>query len=158
MSNKPYKVALTYGTFDLFHIGHVQLIKRIRLMADRVIVGVSTDDFNLTKGKKTIIPFEHRSEIVANIVGVDLVIPESSWDQKELDIKKYDVDLFVIGDDWAGKFDYLSDLCVVKYLERTRDVSSTALKTALHGVDKEKLKQLKQFINAAVDIAGELVD
>ncbi len=158
MSNKKYRTAITYGTYDLFHIGHLELIKKIRGMADRVIVAVSTDVFNEQKGKRTVIPFEQRIEIVNNIKGVDLVIAESSWEQKEHDIKKYGVDLFVIGDDWAGEFDFLKGLCDVKYLERTKDISSTSLKLILSNLDKSKIKELKGVLELAFNIASEFSD
>jgi glycerol-3-phosphate cytidylyltransferase len=122
---------ITYGTFDMFHIGHLRLLQRLQEMGDRLIVGVSTDAFNAVKGKKTLIPFEQRSEIVANIKGVDLVIPETNWDQKIDDIRKYDVDIFAIGEDWKGKFDFLKPYCEVVYLERTKDISTTQLKKSL---------------------------
>lgn len=89
------KTVITYGTFDLFHVGHLRLLRRAKSLGDRLIVAVSTDDFNLIKGKKSIIPFEQRAEIVSNIKYVDLVIPEISWEQKLEDIKKYRVDIFV---------------------------------------------------------------
>jgi glycerol-3-phosphate cytidylyltransferase len=122
---------ITYGTFDMFHIGHLRLLQRLQQMGDRLIVGVSTDAFNAVKGKKTLIPFEQRSEIVANIKGVDLVIPETDWDQKIDDIRKHGVDIFAIGEDWKGKFDFLKDYCEVMYLERTKDISTTQLKKSL---------------------------
>ncbi|QCI29080.1 glycerol-3-phosphate cytidylyltransferase [Caminibacter pacificus] len=125
------KTVITYGTFDLFHIGHLKLIERLRNIGDRLIVAVSTDEFNEIKGKKTIIPYEERAEIVANIKGVDLVIPEVSWEQKIEDIKKYNVDIFAIGDDWKGKFDFLKDYCEVIYLPRTHGISTTQIKQKL---------------------------
>lgn len=125
------KTVLTYGTFDLFHIGHLRLLQRLSKIGDKVIVGVSTDEFNAGKGKKSIIPYAQRAEIVQNIKGVDLVIPELSWEQKKSDIEKYNVDIFAMGDDWSGKFDELNELCEVMYLDRTKDVSSTSLKSSL---------------------------
>lgn len=122
---------ITYGTFDMFHIGHLRLLKRLSQMADEVIVAVSTDEFNALKGKKTLIPYEQRAEIVEAISCVDLVIPEHCWEQKKDDIEKYDIDVFAIGDDWKGKFDYLSQYCEVVYLPRTQDISSTYLKETL---------------------------
>ncbi len=125
------KTIITYGTFDMFHIGHLRLIKRLRDLADRVIVGVSTDEFNSEKGKKCIIPYEHRVEIIKNITGVKSVIPENNWLQKKDDIEKYNVDIFAMGDDWVGKFDDLSTYCQVLYLPRTHGISTTYLKTTL---------------------------
>lgn len=121
-------VALTYGTFDLFHIGHVRLLRRIREQADRLIVAVSTDEFNALKGKRSVMPYADRAEIVAACRHVDLVIPEHSWEQKVGDIQRHQVDLFVMGDDWAGHFDHLRHWCDVRYLPRTEGVSSTLLK------------------------------
>lgn len=128
---KTGKTIITYGTFDMFHIGHLNLLRRLKDMADRVIVAVSTDEFNQGKGKKTLIPYEQRAEIVAAIRYVDLVIPETAWEQKVEDVKKYDVDIFAIGKDWEGKFDFLKEYCEVVYLDRTRDISTTDLKRSL---------------------------
>lgn len=135
------KTILTYGTFDLFHIGHVNLLKRARELGDRLIVAVSTDEFNLKeKNKTTIVPYEYRVAVLESCRYVDLVIPESGWEQKTEDIKKYNVSTFVMGDDWIGKFDELQILCDVVYLPRTKNISSTAIKQAmrvLHQLDKE---------------------
>lgn len=128
MNKSRGKVVITYGTFDLFHIGHLNLLKRAKSLGDFLIVAVSTDKFNEIKGKKTLIPYEHRAEIVRSIKYVDLVIPEESWEQKIEDIKKYNVDIFVIGEDWKGKFDYLKQYCEVIYLPRTSGISTTQLK------------------------------
>lgn len=126
------RTILTYGTFDLFHIGHVNLLKRARELGDRLIVGVSTDEFNLhEKNKTTIVRYEHRVKVLESCRYVDLVIPEHSWQQKAEDIKKYQVGTFVIGDDWQGKFDELKYHCEVVYLERTRDISSSSIKQAM---------------------------
>lgn len=130
---KPYNTIITYGTFDLFHIGHLNLLKRIKDLCSNLIVGVSTDEFNALKGKKTVISYEDRSKIVESIKYVNKVIPEHSWEQKLFDVEKYNVDCFVIGDDWKGKFDFLKEKCEVLYLPRTPDISSTKLKTILKG-------------------------
>lgn len=122
------RTVITYGTFDLFHIGHVRILERARALGDRLIVAVSTDAFNIEKGKRPCTPYEHRVEIVKSCRYVDLVIPELRWDQKKEDIIKYGVDIFTMGDDWAGKFDELSDLCEVCYLSRTPGISTTLLK------------------------------
>ncbi|NPA32504.1 MAG: glycerol-3-phosphate cytidylyltransferase [Aquificae bacterium] len=131
MQKKNGKVVITYGTFDLFHIGHLNLLRRAKELGDYLIVGVSTDEFNEIKGKKSVFPYEHRAKIVESIKYVDLVIPERNWEQKVHDIKKYNVDVFVIGDDWKGKFDYLKEYCEVVYLPRTEGISTTELKEAL---------------------------
>ena len=129
---KKEKIVLTYGTFDMFHIGHLNLLNRLRSLGDKLIVAVSTDEFNSIKGKKTLIPFEQRALIVQNIKCVDMVISEENWEQKIDDIKKYNVDIFAIGDDWQGKFDFLKDYCEVIYLPRTQNISTTELKKELN--------------------------
>src|SRR6056297_3386496 len=101
------KTVITYGTFDLFHIGHLRLLERAKALGDKLCVGVSADSFNESKGKKSIVPYEHRAAIVSSISFVDEVFPECSWDQKPLDIKRLSADILVMGDDWEGKFDYL---------------------------------------------------
>ena len=125
------KKIITYGTFDLFHIGHLRLIQRAKALGDHLTVAVSTDDFNALKGKKTLIPFEHRIEIVKNIQGVDEVIPEFCWEQKKSDIQHLGITHFVMGMDWQGKFDELKGLCEIVYLPRTPNISSTEIKSAL---------------------------
>ena len=125
------KTVITYGTFDMFHIGHLKLLQRAKALGDELVVAVSSDEFNEIKGKKTLISFEQRAEIVANIKCVDRVIAENSWDQKIDDIKKNDIDVFVMGNDWEGKFDDLKAQCEVVYLERTEKISSTQLKKSL---------------------------
>lgn len=125
------KTIITYGTFDMFHIGHLNLLRRLSEMADNVVVAVSTDEFNLGKGKKTLIPYEQRAAIVESVKYVSKVIPEESWEQKLSDVKQYNVDIFAIGDDWKGKFDFLEKLCDVVYLERTGNISTSELKKSL---------------------------
>ncbi|WP_370644158.1 glycerol-3-phosphate cytidylyltransferase [Thalassobius sp. Cn5-15] len=125
------RTILTYGTFDLFHFGHVRLLQRLAKMGDRLIVACSTDEFNAVKGKKTVVPYEHRVEVLEACRYVDQVIPEYDWAQKRDDVVKYNVDVFAMGDDWAGKFDELADLCDVVYLPRTEDISTTDLKRAV---------------------------
>ena len=128
---KKYNTCITYGTFDLFHIGHLNILKRIKDMCNTLIVAVSTDEFNKVKGKTCVIPFEQRAAIVAGIRYVDKVIPETDWAQKENDVEKYNVDCFVMGNDWEGKFDFLKDKCNVVYLPRTDGISTTQLKEIL---------------------------
>ena len=122
---------LTYGTFDLFHIGHVRLLERLAAMGERLIVGCSTDEFNLKKNKKAVIPYLERRAILEACRHVDLVIPERDWGQKVSDIHDFEVDMFAMGDDWAGHFDDLSLHCDVTYLDRTAGISSTLLKEKL---------------------------
>ena len=129
---KKEKIVLTYGTFDMFHIGHLNLLNRLKSLGDKLIVAVSTDEFNSIKGKKTLIPFEQRALIVQNIKCVDMVISEENWEQKIDDIKKYNVDIFAMGEDWEGKFDFLKDYCEVIYLPRTQNISTTELKKELN--------------------------
>jgi len=141
------KVVITYGTFDLFHIGHLRLLQRAKQYGDFLIVAVSTDEFNAIKGKHAIIPFEHRAEIVKNIKGVDMVIPETSWDQKVEDVKKYGVDVLVMGEDWKGKFDYLKEYGVeVVYLPRTKGISTTKIKKVLGAASAIPLKKLDEAL------------
>lgn len=145
----PKKTIITYGTFDMFHIGHLNLLRRINDMADRVIVAVSTDEFNEKKGKSVMIPYEHRAAIVRAIRYVDLVIPESSWEQKIEDINKYNVDIFAIGKDWNNKFDALKEYCQVIYLDRTKDISTTALKHSLKrfsSISSDDIKNALQIL------------
>lgn len=125
------KKIITYGTFDLFHVGHLNLLKRAKSYGDYLIVAVSSDEFNLGKGKKCFVSDQDRMEIVKAIRYVDEVIPETSWEQKIEDVKKYDVDVFVIGDDWTGKFDFLKEYCEVVYLPRTDGISTTQIKEEL---------------------------
>ena len=122
------KKIITYGTFDLFHIGHLRILKRVKNLGQHLTVAISTDEFNAVKGKKTLIPYEQRREIVENIKCVDQVIPETCWEQKEEDIKTLDIDIFAMGNDWEGKFDFLLEHCEVVYLPRTDDISSTDIK------------------------------
>ena len=128
---KVKKTIITYGTFDMFHIGHLKLLQRLAQLGDELIVAVSSDEFNQLKNKTVLIPYDQRAEIVQNIQCVDKVIPEENWEQKIDDIKKYNVDIFAIGDDWKGKFDFLQAHCEVVYLERTSNISTTQLKKSL---------------------------
>ncbi|MEX0919524.1 MAG: glycerol-3-phosphate cytidylyltransferase [Candidatus Saccharimonadales bacterium] len=122
------KTVITYGTFDLLHYGHIELLRRAKGLGDYLIVALSSDEFNQIKGKKSSFDYEKRKEILSAINYVDEVIPEHNWEQKRQDIINYQVDIFVMGDDWSGKFDDLSDICKVVYLSRTPDISSTAIK------------------------------
>jgi glycerol-3-phosphate cytidylyltransferase len=135
---------ITYGTFDLFHIGHLKILKRAKMLGDRLIVGISTDSFNLQKNKKTVIPYHERAEIIKHLQFVDQVIPESCWEQKHRDIIQHNVDIFVMGHDWEGKFDSLSTLCKVKYLPRTKGISTTKIKNCLKN-NKATLSLTTQF-------------
>lgn len=148
------RTVLTYGTFDLFHIGHLNLLRRLRALGDRLVVGVSTDEFNALKGKKTIIGFEDRIEIVRGLQCVDLAIPEDNWEQKVKDIQEHDVQVFGMGSDWEGRFDELKTHCEVVYLPRTEGVSSTQIKKTLQVLDRSHVQELKQ----ALDLIASIVD
>lgn len=150
------KTVLTYGTFDLFHVGHLNVLRRLSELGDRLIVGVSTDDFNAVKGKKPIVPFEQRIEIVQAIRYVDVAIPEENWEQKRLDIEKYRVDVFGIGEDWRGKFDDLKDKVDVVYLPRTSGISTTEMKRVLSAFDERHVEELKRTLDSISQIVKEL--
>lgn len=125
------KKVLTYGTFDLIHRGHINILKRAKALGDCLIVGISSDEFNALKGKKSYYTFEERKFILEAIRYVDLVIKEDHWEQKKSDIKEHGIDVFVMGDDWEGKFDELKELCEVVYLPRTENISTTKIKNDL---------------------------
>lgn len=127
------KRVITYGTFDLLHYGHINLLKRAKALGDYLIVALSTDEFNLSaKEKKSYFSYEIRKALVESIRYVDLVIPETCWEQKRHDMHEYHIDTFVIGDDWTGKFDYLKEEgCEVVYLPRTPEISTTQIKENL---------------------------
>ncbi|MDO5590031.1 MAG: glycerol-3-phosphate cytidylyltransferase [Lachnospiraceae bacterium] len=124
------KRVITYGTFDLLHYGHINLLRRAKEQGDYLIVALSTDEFNWNmKHKKCYFSYEQRKQLVEAIRYVDLVIPEENWEQKKTDVHEYHIDTFVIGNDWEGKFDFLKDEGVeVVYLERTPDISTTSIK------------------------------
>ena len=128
---RKFGTAITYGTYDVFHIGHLRLFERLRAISDRLVVAVSTDEFNDLKGKSALVPFEDRALIVASLRCVDEGIPENSWDQKIDDIRSLGVDVFGMGDDWEGKFDHLKPYCEVVYLPRTPFVSSSELRKSI---------------------------
>ena len=127
------KKVITYGTFDLLHYGHINLLRRAKELGDYLIVALSTDEFNRGKGKECYFSYEDRKKMLEAIRYVDLVIPENNWEQKLQDVKDYKIDVVVMGDDWAGsdKFDYLKEYCEVKFLERTPGVSTTMIKNDL---------------------------
>ena len=125
------KKVITYGTYDLLHVGHINLLRRARELGDYLIVVVSSDEFNAIKGKKAYYSFEDRKKILEAIRYVDEVLPEYTWEQKIDDVVKNNVDVFVMGDDWTGKFDFLKDYCEVVYLPRTEGISTTKIKQDL---------------------------
>lgn len=150
------KTVITYGTFDLFHMGHVRLLKRLRTLGDRLIVGCSTDEFNAIKGKKALITYEQRVEILQSCRYVDDVFPEHHWDQKPDDIRRFGVDIFAMGDDWVGKFDFLSDLCEVVYLPRTESISSTEIRQIVHSMHQEEIRTVRAAAEQVVTLLGRL--
>lgn len=126
------KKIITYGTFDLLHYGHINLLKRAKELGDYLIVVLSTDEFNWNmKQKKCYFSYEKRKMLLEAIRYVDLVIPENEWEQKISDVKEFKIDIFVMGDDWKGKFDFLKEYCEVIYLERTPEISTTKIKKEL---------------------------
>ena len=125
------KKVITYGTYDLLHRGHIKLLQRAREMGDYLVVGLSSDEFNAVKHKKAFYSYEERKLVLEAVRYVDEVIPEHNWEQKAKDIVDHDIDIFVMGDDWSGKFDDLKSLCEVAYLPRTDGVSTTQIKAQL---------------------------
>lgn len=125
------KKVITYGTFDLLHWGHIKLLERAKSLGDYLVVAISTDEFNRIKHKEAYHSFEHRKLILEAIRYVDEVIPESHWEQKIQDVKDHDIDIFVMGDDWKGEFDFLKDYCEVVYLPRTNGISTSKIKDDL---------------------------
>lgn len=119
---------ITYGTFDTLHYGHIHLLERAKSLGDYLIVGLSSDKFNIQKGKKSIFSYEERKHTLEAIRYVDFILPEESWDQKAVDIEHYRINKFVMGSDWSGKFDSLKSICSVHYLPRTKKISSSLIK------------------------------
>ncbi|KQU58406.1 glycerol-3-phosphate cytidylyltransferase [Rossellomorea marisflavi] len=129
------KKVITYGTFDLLHWGHINLLKRAKQLGDHLTVAISSDEFNELKNKKSYHSFENRKMILESIRYVDEVIAENDWEQKVLDVKERDIDVFVMGDDWEGKFDFLKEHCEVVYLPRTIGISTSKIKNDLFTVN-----------------------
>lgn len=127
------KRVITYGTFDMLHYGHMNLLKRAKELGDYLVVVLSTDEFNWNeKKKKCYFSYEERKVLLESVRYVDLVVPEEHWEQKKTDVKKYEIDIFVMGDDWKGEFDFLEDENVeVVYLPRTPEISTTQIKSDL---------------------------
>lgn len=130
------KKIITYGTYDMFHPGHLRLLKRAKALGDHLTVAISSDEFNKLKGKSSYYSFEDRAEIVDALTIVDEVIREDNWEQKVTDIQKLNIDTFVIGDDWEGHFDFLKEYCEVVYLKRTEGISTTKIKEDLKETTK----------------------
>jgi glycerol-3-phosphate cytidylyltransferase len=127
------KKVITYGTYDLLHRGHINLLRRARALGDHLIVALSTDAFNAVKGKQVYYPFEERKLVLEAVRYVDEVISEKYWEQKINDVLHYKIDVFVMGDDWQGKFDFLKPYCEVIYLPRTEGISTSQIKLDLSG-------------------------
>ena len=123
---------ITYGTYDLLHVGHINLLRRARELGDYLVVVLSSDEFNAIKNKKAYHSYEDRKIILESIKYVDKVIPEYTWEQKIQDVQENDIDIFVMGDDWKGKFDFLKDYCEVVYLPRTEGISTSKIKEDLN--------------------------
>jgi glycerol-3-phosphate cytidylyltransferase len=136
---KAMKTIITYGTFDILHAGHINLLRRARALGDRLVVGLSTDEFNSGKHKSALLSYENRKAVLEAIRYVDLVIPEASWEQKVDDIAKYGASVFVMGDDWEGKFDFLAAHCNVRYLPRTPAISTTEIRGSLSSHDPQSV-------------------
>lgn len=122
---------ITYGTYDTLHHGHIRLLRRARALGDYLIVALSTDEFNALKGKTALFSYEERKYDLESLRMVDLVIPEKTWDQKIEDVRLFQADVFAMGDDWEGKFDFLKEYCEVVYLPRTPSISSTQIRKAM---------------------------
>lgn len=141
------KRIITYGTFDLLHYGHISLLKRAKALGDYLIVALSSDEFNWNeKRKKCYFKYEKRKSLLEAIRYVDLVIPEKNWEQKITDVKEYHIDIFVIGDDWKGKFDFLKDYCEVVYLPRTAEISTSQIRNDLK-ITKDKTKRRNKTLS-----------
>ena len=133
------KRIITYGTFDLLHYGHINLLKRAKELGDYLIVALSEDEFNEKhKNKKCYFKYYERKQLLQSIRYVDLVIPERCWEQKREDVNLYHVDIFVMGSDWKGKFDFMSDYCEVVYFPRTAEISTTQIKGDFKKTDLKK--------------------
>lgn len=138
------KRVITYGTYDLLHYGHINLLERAKALGDYLVVVISTDEFNWNqKQKKCYFTYEERKRMVEALRCVDLVIPETCWEQKVTDVEKYDIDIFVMGDDWEGKFDFLKDQCEVVYLPRTPEISTTQIKQDIKNAAPKKEQEQK---------------
>ena len=142
---------ITYGTFDLFHFGHLALLRRAKELGDYLIVGVSTDKFNIIKNKKSIYSFKDRISIVKQIKYVDEVIPENNWEQKKDDILKHIIKIFVMGSDWKNKFSDLNNITQVIYLPRTKNISSTKLKVNINDI---LIPQISNGLKISVDLSS----
>ncbi len=150
------KRIITYGTFDLLHVGPVPLLERIAALGAHLTVGVSTDEFNARKQKRAVYSYQDRAEIVRSLRFVDDVIPEDNWEQKRQDIPRLGIHAFAIGHDWTGKFDDLKDLCEVIYLPRTDGISTTSIKETLSQISPKTIKDLQAALELLNGVIGNI--
>lgn len=146
------RTIITYGTFDLFHVGHVRLLSRLKNLGDRLVIGLSTDDFNSIKGKKSFFSYNERKEILLSTKYVDEVFPEECWEQKKSDVLKFNASIFAIGDDWVGEFDFLKKYCEVIYLPRTECISTTDIKRRLEKISSKDIEAMEKNLHEIFDI------
>lgn len=142
------KKIITYGTFDLLHKGHINILRRAKELWDHLTVAISSDEFNKIKNKTSFYGFEERKFLLEAIKYVDEVIPEHDWEQKVRDVQERNIDIFVMWDDWEWKFDFLSEYCEVKYLPRTEWISTTQLKSTLKGINNENIEKIEEVLDA----------
>lgn len=150
------KAVLTYGTFDLLHVGHVNILERLKEPGDRLVVGISSDEFTRLKGKQSVHSYAECARIVGARRYVDLVIPEHDWSQKRNDVQEHLINVFGIGEDWRGKFDKLSNTCEVVYLPRTDSISSTNLKNSLSRIDGDLINKIKHNSDSVLNLVKAL--
>lgn len=148
------KKVITYWTFDILHVGHINILRRARELWDHLTVAISSDEFNTIKNKKSFYSFEERKLMLEAIKYVDEVIPENDWEQKTRDVRERNIDIFVMGDDWEGKFNFLKEFCEVIYLPRTPDISTTKLKSDLKWLTEESIAKIEDAIVAIKDLKG----
>lgn len=142
------KKVITYGTFDLLHKWHINILRRAKELWDHLIVAISSDEFNKIKNKTSFYSYEERKFLLEAIKYVDEVIPEDDWKQKISDVQNRNIDIFVMWDDWEWKFDFLKDYCEVKYLPRTEWISTTQLKSTLKGINNENIDKIENVLEA----------
>lgn len=142
------KKIITYWTFDLLHRGHINILRRAKELWDHLTVAISSDEFNKIKNKTSFYGYEERKFMLEAIKYVDEVIPENDWEQKVRDVKERNIDVFVMWDDWEGKFDFLREYCEVIYLPRTEWISTTQLKSTLKGINNENIEKIEEVLNA----------
>ncbi len=146
------KKIITYWTFDILHKGHINILRRAKELGDHLTVAISSDEFNAIKNKKSFYSYEERRYLLEAIKYVDEVIPENGWDQKIHDIQDRNIDIFVMGDDWEGKFDFLKEYCEVVYLPRTPDISTTELKSWLKSISDENIMKMEEVVQSMKDL------